>query len=697
MLGLLILPIFIATSADAGPAATVASTTAPSTSAKLVTHHPLDLVHLATAPSTPPSHARPGFVGVPRPTSSAVVRTPAEVALLATIASAHAQREAKAAPAVKAAVAAARADIKAKGLHFEVGVTSVSHLPLSKITGAIKPVIDLAAVKAHEATRAASPVKFNLIQHTMLHRATLPPDIAPLDAARRSKDDKPVVVVGASPTVRSSGTPSATGLTYPSSAFASPTAASFSWRDVMPTIRDQSDCGSCWAFSTTTVMETTTRLLDDVTIDLSEQFLLNCTPVAPGKTSNCEGNDPAKAFQLMIDHGTALESWVPYADKPQTCNFAFASSLHAKSYHYVSKDNPYAVPSVVDLKTTIATHGPVVATVAATDKFVHYASGVFDETASGDTNHAIVLIGWDDARGAWLLRNSWGTGWGEFGYMWIKYGSNSVGQYALWIDVPMIPKPAPVEATFADRYVSFSNETKETLKVTIQAHVQTATGYAWVPGAPGTTAVWESTMPAGSRIDAKRPDTGEFLRADAVRAWATSLDGTRHWDAFRLADWTTTSSPYVAAERQRFTGSFIVGKALTADERFAVAKTAKDAKTYADAASLYTGFVEAFPHDPRVYEARFWVGWAYYNQAKYADAAKAEYDAITSAPAGHPIMPFAYYFLASAEMALGHCGYATRTFEVVVHGEVGAPSDWIAGATSRIEDMRTGKLCADWN
>ena len=50
-----------------------------------------------------------------------------------------------------------------------------------------------------------------------------------------------------------------------------------------------------------------------------------------------------------------------------------------------------------------------------------------------DRNHAIALIGWDDTKGAWLLRNSWGTDWGMGGYMWIKYNSNNVGRRAAWV------------------------------------------------------------------------------------------------------------------------------------------------------------------------------------------------------------------------------------------------------------------------
>ena len=53
--------------------------------------------------------------------------------------------------------------------------------------------------------------------------------------------------------------------------------------------------------------------------------------------------------------------------------------------------------------------------------------------STGDVNHVVVLIGWDDQRQAWLVKNSWGETWGEQGFGWIAYGSNNVGLYAAWI------------------------------------------------------------------------------------------------------------------------------------------------------------------------------------------------------------------------------------------------------------------------
>jgi hypothetical protein len=66
-----------------------------------------------------------------------------------------------------------------------------------------------------------------------------------------------------------------------------------------------------------------------------------------------------------------------------------------------------------------------------------YSGGVFtiDESSAcgGGVNHAVILVGWDDDYGAWRLKNSWGTGWGESGYMWIQYGISNIGTNAAYV------------------------------------------------------------------------------------------------------------------------------------------------------------------------------------------------------------------------------------------------------------------------
>ena len=91
------------------------------------------------------------------------------------------------------------------------------------------------------------------------------------------------------------------------------------------------------------------------------------------------------------------------------------------------------MPSVDAIKNAIYTYGCVAAAVYVNSYFQAYKSGTFTGCQNGTVNHAIVLCGWDDAKGAWLLKNSWGTGWGQQGFMWIKYGCNRVGHGACYV------------------------------------------------------------------------------------------------------------------------------------------------------------------------------------------------------------------------------------------------------------------------
>jgi cathepsin L len=103
------------------------------------------------------------------------------------------------------------------------------------------------------------------------------------------------------------------------------------------------------------------------------------------------------------------------------------------------------LPAPAEIKRALCEHGPLAVAVRVNDAFQAYSGGVFnaqDKACKGDgkcVNHAVTIMGWDDSKQAWLVKNSWGTMWGEQGYMWIRYTSNDVGYGAAWVESPSRP------------------------------------------------------------------------------------------------------------------------------------------------------------------------------------------------------------------------------------------------------------------
>jgi len=116
-------------------------------------------------------------------------------------------------------------------------------------------------------------------------------------------------------------------------------------------------------------------------------------------------------------------------------------------WYYVGPSS--GVASTDDIKNAMYNYGPIAAAVYVDSYFQAYDDGIFYETYSGSSvNHAIVLVGWNDSGGYWILRNSWASSWGESGYMRIAYGANNVG-YAAAYALPEDVTPQPPVANFS--------------------------------------------------------------------------------------------------------------------------------------------------------------------------------------------------------------------------------------------------------
>jgi cathepsin L len=209
----------------------------------------------------------------------------------------------------------------------------------------------------------------------------------------------------------------------------SASAPAFSWRDSgkVSDVQDQKACGSCWAFSAIGSYESSYLRRNPDHPDASEQQVLNCS-----NAGSCDGGWYGPVFEWMRTGGDTKRSVVSYVAAQNPCNNKVTVYYKSLLWGFVKDDG--SVPGVPQMKQALCDHGAISVAVRATDLFQGYKSGVFNETDPGPINHAVTLVGWDDPKQAWLLKNSWSTVWGMNGYMWISYNSNSVGYAAAWVD-----------------------------------------------------------------------------------------------------------------------------------------------------------------------------------------------------------------------------------------------------------------------
>ncbi len=203
---------------------------------------------------------------------------------------------------------------------------------------------------------------------------------------------------------------------------------SFDWRklDACSPVKNQGGCGSCWAFAAMGIAESQYLIRAGIEMDFSEQWLVSCTDAG-----SCDGGWYGAALDYMIrvedpykKIGAPLEEMFPYEAKDIPCN------VPAEALRYILTDWQGVQDNIDAMKQAIQTYGPIAVTIYANDLFQCYVGGVFNAHEDGSSNHAVVLVGWDDTQGEsgiWFLRNSWGTGWGENGYMRIEFGRNNVG------------------------------------------------------------------------------------------------------------------------------------------------------------------------------------------------------------------------------------------------------------------------------
>jgi len=207
-------------------------------------------------------------------------------------------------------------------------------------------------------------------------------------------------------------------------------------RGVITPVKNQGHCGSCWAFASTETLESTWALKTGILQELSEQFVLDCTPNphSCGGTGGCGGGTAALVYNQLEKYGGIPSEWTyPYISgsagaagkchglplKPLTPHSGEPMKSANVTGHVSLKTNSYK--AMLDAVTNV---GPLTITVDA-GGWHDYAGGVF--AGGNHTNptldHLVQLVGFgtsEDNEAYWLVRNSWGPAWGEDGYIKLK-------------------------------------------------------------------------------------------------------------------------------------------------------------------------------------------------------------------------------------------------------------------------------------
>jgi C1A family cysteine protease len=214
---------------------------------------------------------------------------------------------------------------------------------------------------------------------------------------------------------------------------------SFNWGDsnMLTPVKDQQQCGSCWAFSATETIETAWARAGNPLTEFSPQQMVSCDKTDAG----CNGGLPGNAFDYVHKSGgLASEADYPYTSgkgKTGTCTTPLPEIAGGSvgTWGYAQDKCQGFTPCVEDsaaLAATLQQYGPMSIAIDASS-WNSYRGGVLASSSCSNSprkmDHAVQLVGYnaDAETPYWIVRNSWNTGWGEDGFIWLAMGDNTCG------------------------------------------------------------------------------------------------------------------------------------------------------------------------------------------------------------------------------------------------------------------------------
>lgn len=248
--------------------------------------------------------------------------------------------------------------------------------------------------------------------------------------------------------------------------------AAFDWTPFIPNwpAKSQGQCGSCYVFAAAGAFEASYYIRNGVRISVSEQCLLDGT----NPLSGCDppGGWSADPLTQLATLGVAGPGYAYTATKG-TPRADVARPYRALAWGFVGNK---LSPSVAEIKHALIEHGPLTLPVLGDGSAATIAPATLLRA-----NHELTLVGWDDARGAWRVRNSW-LPWGENGYGWVGYQQEGMGNPVLWVEA------------LCDRYTLPSEF--DVLGFHVKLEQGTASPGAGVVTLSGKISIWQINNPA---------------------------------------------------------------------------------------------------------------------------------------------------------------------------------------------------------